>query len=141
MSVEENKALIRRVYDLWNRKELAAAFDLFATSYVAHTTDRDMSLEEERKLDGEFFAAFPDATGTLELMVAEGDKVAIRVTWRGIHKGEYVGVAPTGKRVEMTNSGVFRIAGGKVSELWAMLDNLRFMQQLGMILTTAPKKQ
>ena len=140
MSVEENKALIRRVYDLWNRRELAAAFDLFDSSYVAHTTDRDMSLEEERKLDGEFFAAFPDATGTIELMVAEGNKVAIRVTWRGTHKGEYAGIGPTGNRVEMTNSGIFRIAGGKVAELWATLDNLRFMQQLGMTLNAPPTK-
>ncbi len=132
-SAEQNKALIRKMYDLWNRKQTDAALDLMAPSYVGHFTDAELTWEQEAKLDVAYIAAFPDASATIEDLVAEGDKVAIRVTWRGTHQKEYMGIAPTGKQAEMTNAGVFRIAGGKVVELWATMDNLRFLRQLGAI--------
>ena len=69
----------------------------------------------------------------LKIYVAEGDKVAIRVTWRGTHKGEFMGIAPTGNKIEMTNTLIFRIAVGKLAENWATIDELRLMQQLGVI--------
>ena len=80
-----------------------------------------------------YFAAFPDASATIEDMVAEGDKVAVRVTWRATHKGEFMGITPTGKQIEMTNTLIFRIADGKLVENWATIDELRLMRQLGVI--------
>jgi steroid delta-isomerase-like uncharacterized protein len=141
MSVEENTALIRRLYDLWNRRNLDGALNLMASSYVGHFTDAELTREQEAEADAAYFAAFPDASAIIEHMVAEGDKVAVRVTWRGTHKKAYAGIAPTGKQAMMTNTAIFRIAEGKITDLWATIDNLHFMQQLGMILTTPPKKE
>ena len=66
-------------------------------------------------------------------MIAEGDKVVIRVAARGTHKGEYQGIAATGRQVMVPGVDIYRIAGGKFIELWACLDTLGLMQQLGVI--------
>ncbi len=66
-------------------------------------------------------------------MIAEGDKVVVRGTWSGTHKGEFMGIAPTGKSVSFGVIDIVRIAGGKVVEHWGQMDNLRMMQQLGVI--------
>jgi steroid delta-isomerase-like uncharacterized protein len=138
MSIEENKELIRRIYDLWNRKDLEAVFKLHAPGYLEHSPERTMSLEEAKKFDAQFFQAFPDVISTIEDLIAEADKVAGRVTWRGTQTGEFMGIPPTGNKAEMTNTAIFRIAGGKLAEVWATIDELRFMRQLGVI-PAAPK--
>jgi len=132
MSIEENKALVRRVYELLNRGELDAYYELLAPEYVEHLTTGDMSLEQLEQFEAMFFAAFPDTNITIDDMVAEGDRVAVLVTWRGTHKGEFHGIAPTGKKVEMTNANIFRIDAGRCAEGWNVTD-MRFMQQLGVI--------
>jgi steroid delta-isomerase-like uncharacterized protein len=121
------------MYELINRRELAAYFKLLAPGYVEHLTTGDMSLEQIKQLDAIMFAAFPDVTSTIEDMVAEEDKVAFRVTHRGTHKGEFMGIPPTGNKIEMTNTFIIKIATGKVAEGWATIDELRLMQQLGVI--------
>jgi len=80
-----------------------------------------------------FYEAFPDAQGIVEQMIAEGDRVAVRVTWRGTHMGKWMDIAPTGNKLNITNTAIFRIAEGKLAEIWATTDTLRFMQQLGAI--------
>jgi len=136
MSVKENKALVRQMYELLNRRELAAHFKLLAPEFVEHDNDRDMSLEQVKEYNTMFSAAFPDATSTIEDMVAEGDRVAYRVTWRGTQKGDFMGIPATGKKLEITNTTIVKLAGGKWSECWATVDDLRFLQQMGVI----PKK-
>jgi predicted ester cyclase len=79
----------------------------------------------------ETLASFAHMNCTAEDIIAEGDKVAIRWSWRGIHKGEYMGIAPTGKQVTMTGISILRIVGGKIVEEWGESDNLGFMEQLG----------
>jgi predicted ester cyclase len=138
MSIEENKELVRRIYDKGYWKDLAKYPDFLAPGYVEHYSGRTMSLEEVKGFNPLFSAAFPDIVSTIEDMVAEGDKVAIRVTWRGTHKGEFMGIPPKGNKIEMTNTAIFRIAEGKLAEDWATVDELRFMQQIGAIPT--PKK-
>jgi len=133
MSTKENKALIRHAYELMNRRELAAYYELLSPDYVEHHTFGDFSLEQTIQGTPTFFSAFPDVIATIEDMVAEGDRVAIRVTWRGTHQGEFMGTAPTGKKFKMTNTAIFRIAAGKWTETWATVDNLGLLQQLGVI--------
>jgi len=133
MSIEENKALVRRAFELMNRKELDAFFQLLDPAYIAHYPIGDFSLEQAKQSETMYFAAFPDAIATIEDMVAEGDRVAIRVTWRGTHKGDFMNIAPTGNKIEMTNTLIFRIAVDKLAENWATIDELRMMQQLGVI--------
>ena len=133
MSLEENKALVHLYYELVNRRELDACYELFAPEFVFHSADGDMSREQTKQFDTMWLAAFPDLSATIEDVVAEGDKVSIRVSWRGTHKGEFMGIPPTGKKLDITNANLFRIVAGRLVESWNVTDRLRFMQQLGVI--------
>lgn len=88
----------------------------------------DAELEEHIEF---FEAAFPGYTLTAEDMVAEGDKVALRATFRGVHRGEFMGVPPTGKQVAIALMLIYRIADGKIVEHWMNADALSLMQQIG----------
>ncbi len=78
-------------------------------------------------------AVFPDWHPTIEDMIAEGDKVVVRFTGSGTHKGEFMGIPPTGKQVTITAIAIQRIAGGKIVENWLQADMLGMMQQLGVV--------
>jgi predicted ester cyclase len=135
MSTEENKAIARRWNDeIYDKRSLAAIDELFATNFVWHyappgvAPDREGYKQENVTNLG---ASFGDVHCTIEDMVAEGDKVAVRWSWRGTHKGEYMGIAPTGKEMTITGISILRIVGSKIVEEWGEADNLGFMQQLG----------
>jgi steroid delta-isomerase-like uncharacterized protein len=136
MSVEEKKDLARRwLEEVWGKGSVAAVDELAGRDFVWHwappglATDRD-GYRQFVKMD---FAAFADVSSATEDIVAEGDKVAARWTWRGTHKGEFMGVAATGKRVTMTGICINRIVGGKIVEEWGEMDMLGLMQQLGAV--------
>jgi predicted ester cyclase len=75
------------------------------------------------------FAAFGDVR-----CIAEGDKVVVRWTWRATHnKGEYMGIAPTGKQVTLAGITISRVVDGKTVEEWGEMDNRGMMQQLGVV--------
>ena len=134
MSIEEeNKDLVRHVYDLFNRRELEAAYELYESKCVFHMPHGDMSVKQCWEYDSMLISAFPDLSLTIEDMVAEGDKVAYRVTARGTHLAEYMGIAATGKRIELIFADFVRILDGKWVEFWATFDKHDFMQQLGVI--------
>jgi predicted ester cyclase len=78
---------------------------------------------------------FPDIHITIDDMLAEGDKVACRSTWRGTHKGEMRGIAPTGKQVTVTGIVISHGVGGKEVEVWESGDALGMLQQMGVIPT------
>jgi predicted ester cyclase len=80
-----------------------------------------------------YFAAFPDLQFTVEDEIAEGDKVTTRYTARGTHRGELMGMAPTGKHVTVTGIFISRVEEGKLAEMWLNWDALGLMQQLGVI--------
>jgi predicted ester cyclase len=80
-----------------------------------------------------FYGAVPDVHVTINDMVVEGDKVAVRFTLSGTHKGEFMGAPPTGKKVMIEEIGIIRIVGGKFVESWMRYDTLGFMQQLGLV--------
>jgi steroid delta-isomerase-like uncharacterized protein len=137
MSIKENKALIRLYYELWNRRDVTPILELLAPGYVLHLTDTDIFLKQEKQVDTDYLTAFPDVITTVDDIVAEGDKVAVRATWKGTHKKDFMGIPATGKRFDITNTSIFRIAAGKIAEIWSTQDSLRFLQQLGVI----PKPQ
>jgi predicted ester cyclase len=134
MSIEANKALIRRIYELSTQKDVAKLFELYDPGYIEHLRNGDQSLEQMKPGIAVIFAAFPDLKFTVEDMVAEGDKVAYRVTIAGTHTGgPYMGVAPSGKKIEMRNTSIKRIANGRLAESWGTLDTVSAMRQLGLI--------
>jgi predicted ester cyclase len=132
MTIKENKALVRRVIEHWNRRELDAYFELLAPEYVEHLPTGDISLEQLKHYAPKFFAAFPDISITINDMVAEGDKVAVLVNWKATHQGEYMGIPPTGKKIDITVAMMIKIVGGKWVEFWNVTD-IRLAQQLGAI--------
>ena len=132
MSVKENKALIHHMYDLMNRGKLDDYYDLLSSDYVEHMTTGDLSLEQLKQFEAMFGTAFSNISVTIDEMVAEGDKVSVLVTWKMTHTGEYMGIPPTGKKIEMTNANVLRIAKGRIVRGWNVMD-MRFLQQLGVI--------
>lgn len=77
--------------------------------------------------------AFPDLTATVEDMVAEGDEVACRLTFRGTHLGEMMGIPPTGKQVMYTGIGIDKVVDGTIVETWLNFDALTMLQQVGAI--------
>jgi predicted ester cyclase len=135
ISTEENKALIRRFYEEFNKKNLVALDDIIDLNAVDHSAPPGQpgGIEGARQFAGMILTAFPDLHFTVEDMIAEGDKVVARVTFRGTHQGTFMSFSPTGKHVTSTGIEINRIAGGKVVEHWNNYDDLGLLQQLGVV--------
>jgi len=132
---EQNKALIRRFYEeVWNHGHLEVADEVFAEDYVRHDLRPTQALPGpagQKKIAADFRAAFPDLLYTLDLLLAEGDLVAARWTMEGGHTGQWGNQPPTGKHLRFSGVNIFRLAGGKVVEIWNHRDDLGVAQQLG----------
>jgi steroid delta-isomerase-like uncharacterized protein len=136
MSAEENKTVIRRWIEAYNERDLEGEADVLAPGFVAHVSAAPgplEGLEAWRQFTGPFSEAFPDLRLTVQDIAAEGDTVAARVAFRGTHRGEFQGIAPTGKEVAFSSMEFNRVVDGKVEEHWVELDLLGLMQQLGAI--------
>jgi steroid delta-isomerase-like uncharacterized protein len=135
MSTEENRALIRRLYeDVFNQRNLALVDELCTSDQAFHNPPTTLHGREEfKQLLSLYLTAFPDARFTVEDVIAEGDRVASRYTFRGTHQGELMGIAPTGKQVTVSGIIMNRIVGGQVAEGWLNFDALGMLQQLGAI--------
>ena len=134
MSVQDdNKAFVRRFFDYINNDPLAPIDEFFATSYAYHNSSMPdvKDLSSLKEFNTAAYTAFPDIRFTIEDLVAEGDKVVYRASARGTHKGEFMGIASTGKQVTFTSIVISRIASGKFQEDWESLDGLYVLQQLG----------
>lgn len=124
MREEENKAVVRRLWEeVWNRADLAVADRIFDAAYAAH----------EKAFVPVVRAAFPDSHHTIEDLIAEGDKVVTRFTRHGTHRGEFMGVPPTGRRVAVGGIWIHRLEAGRIVEgrEWGQVDWLGLLQQLG----------
>lgn len=130
---EENKAVIRRwVEELWNKGDLSTVEELFSQEWVNHTPAGDESgLDSIRQEVPRRRAAFPDLQMTIEDLVAEGDKVAVRVRMIGTQEGEYRGLRAKGNKVDIWAVTIRRIRNGKMVEGWTLHDSAVFMRQLG----------
>lgn len=139
MSTEQNKAVVRQVVEeIFNRGNMSRADELLSPDFVEREElppgiPRDR--EGVKQLTIMMRSAFPDFKATIDDIVAEGDKVVVRQTWSGTHKGEFMGIPPTGKSVSFGVIDIIRIAGGKFVEHWGVMDSMGMMQQLGAIPT------
>jgi steroid delta-isomerase-like uncharacterized protein len=128
---EANKQLVVRFVDeFWTNGRLAAADELMAPDVVIHAPQVG-GVEGLKEFNVAIRRAFPDWNSTPEEMVAEGDCVVERWTGRGTHKGEFQGIAPTGKSVEVPGVVFYRIADGHITEFRGSFDMLSMLQQLG----------
>ena len=130
MSIKENKAIIRQVIEYWNQQDLEAFFKFLAPEYIEHLPTGDVFLEQLKNYAHAFFIAFPDIRFTIKDMVAEGNKVAVLVNWKATHRGEYMGIPPTGKRIDIAVALLIKIVAGKWVEFWNVTD-VGLIRQLG----------
>ena len=137
MSTEENKALVRRFEEaVWNGRNPSLVDEFFAPSHLFRAGGTPpLDREGHRQMIAHFQDAFPDGRNTSEELLAEGDKVVQRWTFRGTHQGAFQGIPPTGELVTLTGISIWRVERGKIVESWHELDTLGLMQQLGVIPT------
>ena len=137
MSLEENKELVRRIYDeLWNERKLEVAEELIAQDAVNYDTGllpQPFGPEEMKGTVRMVTAGFPDNHHDVEEMIAEGNKVVVRCTLTGTHEGEFMGMPPTGRSIEVSEIHVYRLEDGKAVEHRVGRDDLGAMRQLGVI--------
>jgi len=125
MSAEKNKALVRREQEeLWNHTgNLDTAEELFAPEQA----------EAAKQEAADFRRGFPDVVSTIEDLIAEGDKVVARWTSHATHRGEYMGIPPTGREVEFAGISLYRIERNRITESWTVEDELGLMRQIGTV--------
>ena len=136
MSLEENKAAVRRFFEEFANQGNASVVDeIFSPTCVMHAADgADISGIEGAKTGyPRFRTAFPDVTYTIEDMMADGDKVAFRMTIEGTHTGKLGNIEPTGKKIKMTRFALIRFENDKWVEGWVLTNTLGLYQQLGAI--------
>ena len=136
MSTEENKALtLRLIEEVINQGKLSTLDELIAADAVDHSLPPGLPPGREgvKLFLGMIRTAFPDIHETVEDIIAEGDTVVTRTTWRGTHQGALLGIAPTGKQVSVSGIDISRVASGKFVEHWQSADDLGLLQQLGVI--------
>lgn len=136
MSVEANKAVIRRLIDeVVNGGNLDAVDELLAPNFVNHnplpgaTPDRDGFKGAFRALH----AAFSDLHATNSDLIAEGDRVVAVRGFEGTHDGPFMGVPATGRHIILDGITIFRVVNGQIAERWGVLDTLGVMRQLGLL--------
>jgi len=136
MSAEQNKAIVRRwVASGWNTGDLSMVDEFYAADYTLHSPGApDLRGTDAFKAYVTMYrTALPDMHFTIEDMLAEDDKVAWRVTARGTHRGELMGIAPTGKSAVIWAFIVSRFDAGKWAEDWVLVDTMGMLQQLGVL--------
>ena len=133
MSVKDNKEKVCRIVDeALNKGELDVVDEVLDANYVYHVPGNEVIGPDGFKLYASMMrAALPDLHITIDAMVAEGDMVASRFTVTGTHQGNFMGVAPTGKKVTISEAVFIRFENGKEVEAWPYADTLSIYQQLG----------
>ena len=133
MTTDDNKALVHRCYDeVINQKKLAALDQFVSPNAVNHTVPAGLPQGPSQFL-GLHLNAFPDAKATVEDLLADGDKVIARVSFRGTQQAAFGSINPRGKPITVMAINIFRIANGKMVEHWGLADRISALQQLGVV--------
>ena len=144
MSLEDNKAIVRKFIDAYNNRNLELFDELVSPDYVDHT-HQQKGREPFVELFTLAFDAFPDWHESIQDIIAEEDKLWVRVIATGTHKAEWnhfgVRFPPTGKKLKMEMVFYWRIVDGKLVEGGEVDDSLEFLKQLGAIEYTEKGKQ
>jgi predicted ester cyclase len=140
MSAEANKAAVRRYIEEWaNEGNEVALHDVIAPDWVSHGTQSATATPTglprgtagAKQLHDGVRSIWPDNRWTIEDIFAEGDRVAVRMTNRATHRGTYRGISATDKRVVFGAIWIFRLADGKIAEVWRCADDLGRVVQIG----------
>jgi steroid delta-isomerase-like uncharacterized protein len=128
----ENKQAVRRLFEQgFNRRDLTAIDELVAVDYVDAAGERGPGAFKQ--VIERLGSAFPDIHYTIEDVLAEDDRVAIRWHWSGTHRGSFRGVAPTGRSLTNAGAAIFRLSAGKIVAAALETDRLGFLQSIGIV--------
>lgn len=133
MSIEENKKIVHRYQEIYNRNDLDALSKVVSEDLLTPKILPGIptGIEGAKAAHRIMLAGFPDYQTIIDDLLAEGDKVAARITMSGTNTGSFMGIPPTGKRVSFTGIYIARIANGKIVEHWGEEDSVSLLQQLG----------
>ena len=140
MSLEENKEIILSLYEADNKKDLSILDKVISPDFYDPAFNL-RGAEEYKQFELAFFKGFPDWIENVEDIIAGGDKVWVRFTGTGTHKGKWLGLAPTGKKVTFRAVQMWRIVNGKVVAKDSIIDLLDAYEQLGVIEYTEKAKE
>lgn len=131
---EDNKALIRRYRQAYNSGDLDELDDLLAPDWTSHAWIEGVpqSMDNAKEVHRVAQRTFPDWQFTTDDLIAEGDRVVERFTFSGTHQLEFGGLPATGNRFDLGGVSIYRIADGKIAEHWAYVDELGFLEALGL---------
>ena len=138
---DQDKELARRFYDeVLSTGDLDRVAEFCTEDIVDHEAPPGMPEGQEgvKAFIRMFREAFPDLKATVEDILSEGDRVAARVKYTGTHEGEFMGVPPSGKTIEVETIDIVRVVDGRAAEHWGVTDNIGLMQQIGAIPEAAP---
>jgi steroid delta-isomerase-like uncharacterized protein len=141
----EPKHIVERfVEELWNARRIEVADQIFSEDCVTHQLRSGVLDEAVRRgpqamkehVSG-WLMSFPDLRFCIEQMIADRDRVVSHLVMEGTHQGTWMGISPTGTRVQIRMITIHRIADSKIAEDWVMVESLGFFQQLGVLADTA----
>ena len=134
---EENKAVMRRLVEqIWNRRELEAADELFPREAIVYESGVALPGVGSAVIKDAMratWAAFPDISTTVDDMIAADDKVVVRWSAVGTQQGVMQGIAPTNRKVRQNGIVIYRLAAGKIVEEWMNTNLLDILKQLGVV--------
>lgn len=133
MSLEANKQIVRRYQQIYNSNELDALTEVVSDDLLTPKIMPGVphGIEGAKAAHQIMLSGFPDYQTIIEDLIAEGDKVAARITMSGTNTGSFMGIPPTGKFVSFTGMYIARIADGKIVEHWGEEDAVSLLTQLG----------
>ena len=134
MSAETNGEIGRRFFEVQDRLRGGPDPDLCAPNYVARLgSNPPMTFADHQGFARAFYAGFPDLVHAIEDIVSTDSTAVVQFTLRGTHRGDFMGIPPTQKAIEVGAIAIFKITGGKITEIRGQFDQLGMMRQLGVI--------
>ncbi|MGI8832007.1 MAG: ester cyclase [Nitrososphaeraceae archaeon] len=141
MSSSTNKALVKSfVEDVLNKHDLSAIEKYFGKDSIQDSPLVGNGCEGFKQFLSAFFTAFPDMHTNIERIVAENNLVVVFLNGSGTHKGEFQGMPPTNKKINIRSADLYRIENEKIVEHWDVVDQLNLLQQTGATLSQVNKK-
>lgn len=136
MTRDQKKSLVETLHAIWSDGDLDTIPNVYSPGFVAHMSKswevpEIHGHEGVRKAILDLRSAFPDWHESVVDMVIEGDRVVTRYISTGTHEGPFVGLAPTGIRIEIDEISIYRISESTVAEQWCLADDLTLSRQLG----------
>jgi steroid delta-isomerase-like uncharacterized protein len=133
-TAEQRKAVARRVFEeIFNQGKFEVADQIYAKDFVNHGVTRDIGLKEDQEAARGWRSAFPDLKTKVDKLLVDGEFVTVLWSGGGTNSGTGNGLPATGKKLTGRGITIWRISGGKIREEWSEFDQLRILQQLGLM--------